>query len=159
MKSEPPTARFVCSNHPQTNSMLVRGSETHQWVMRGHPIEHKKILRQIWLTWFLAASPTSLWPSGVHATKEGVMRFPWSFAQISTRPFCQTATQLFARKTRRGSWYHTHVYTSAYPLLNLNMHAPSFDRLKPWTPREYNKWVAGDCRIDGNTWFIHRIHF
>lgn len=30
----------------------------------------------------------------VNATYDGVVRFPWSFAMISTRSFCQTPTQL-----------------------------------------------------------------
>jgi hypothetical protein len=39
-----------------------------------------------------AASPTRR-SSSVNDTYEGVVRFPWSFAIISTRSFCQTPTQ------------------------------------------------------------------
>jgi hypothetical protein len=42
--------------------------------------------------WFLAASPTNR-SSSVKATYDGVIRCPWSFARISTLPFCITPTQ------------------------------------------------------------------
>ena len=46
-----------------------------------------------WLAWFLAASPMSRTPSFWNATYEGVIRFPCSLGQTSTRPLRQTATQ------------------------------------------------------------------
>ena len=46
------------------------------------------------VAWFLAASPMRRSVS-VNATQEGVMRLPWSFAMISTRPFLYTPTQLY----------------------------------------------------------------
>lgn len=48
--------------------------------------------------WFLAASPINRWPSVLHPTYEGVIRFPCSLGQISTRPPFQTATQLQGRR-------------------------------------------------------------
>jgi len=49
------------------------------------------------VTWFLAASPTSHSPipppsSATNATYDGVMRFPWSLAMMSTLPFLYTPT-------------------------------------------------------------------
>lgn len=44
--------------------------------------------------WFLAASPTSLCPSELQPTYDGVILFPCSLGHISTLPFFQTATQL-----------------------------------------------------------------
>ena len=53
----------------------------------------KTVLWGFIATWFLAASPTRRSES-VKATYDGVVRFPWSLAMISTRSFCQTPTQL-----------------------------------------------------------------
>ena len=44
------------------------------------------------VSWFLAASPIRRSPSAVKATYDGVIRFPWSLAIISTRPFLKTPT-------------------------------------------------------------------
>lgn len=44
------------------------------------------------VSWFFAPSPMSRSPSGVKATYEGVIRFPCSFAMISTLPFLNTPT-------------------------------------------------------------------
>ncbi|KAL7095658.1 hypothetical protein ACP275_10G038000 [Erythranthe tilingii] len=44
--------------------------------------------------WFSAASPISL-SLFVKPTYDGVVRLPSSFGMISTRPFCQTATQQY----------------------------------------------------------------
>ncbi len=45
------------------------------------------------VSWFLAASPINRSPSVVNATYDGVIRFPWSLAMISTRPFLKMPTQ------------------------------------------------------------------
>uniref|UniRef100_A0A0E0J245 Uncharacterized protein n=1 Tax=Oryza nivara TaxID=4536 RepID=A0A0E0J245_ORYNI len=49
------------------------------------------VLMGFMATWFLAASPMSLSES-VNATYDGVVRFPWSLAMISTRSCCHTPT-------------------------------------------------------------------
>jgi len=49
-------------------------------------------------TWFFAASPIRRSLSEKE-TYEGVVRFPWSLAMISTRSFCQTPTHL--KRTRK----------------------------------------------------------
>ncbi len=53
----------------------------------------KTVLRGFIATWFFAASPIRRSVS-VNPTYDGVVRFPWSFAMISTRSFCHTPTQL-----------------------------------------------------------------
>lgn len=52
----------------------------------------KTVLWGFMATWFLAASPIRRSVS-VKATKEGVVRFPWSLAMISMRSSRNTPTQ------------------------------------------------------------------
>ena len=75
------------------------------------------------LAWFFAASPISRWLPSANATYDGVIRLPWSFAQISTRPPCHTPTQLY-------------VVPWSIPMHGPSISPPSFDSppLSPLPP-------------------------
>ena len=59
------------------------------------------------VSWFFAPSPISRSPSGVKATYDGVIRFPCSFAMISTRPFLKTPT--LWKNTCKNNFYCRNV--------------------------------------------------
>lgn len=71
-----------------TPNPLICPDPEQQQRQQSPPPNHSLHVR----TWFLAASPMSRWSSSVKETYEGVMRFPWSLGQISTRPLIHTAT-------------------------------------------------------------------
>lgn len=72
-------------------SRWIEASENFRPIKR---FTSKTVLIGLEAAWFFAASPTSLWPSELHPTYDGVILFPCSLGQISTLPFFQTATQL-----------------------------------------------------------------
>uniref|UniRef100_A0A0A9E4N8 Uncharacterized protein n=1 Tax=Arundo donax TaxID=35708 RepID=A0A0A9E4N8_ARUDO len=69
-------------------SLCTDGSENLLPINR---FASKTVLVGFMATWFLAASPMSRSVS-VKATYDGVVRFPWSLAMISTRSCCHTPT-------------------------------------------------------------------
>ena len=73
------------------------------------------------VSWFFAPSPIRRSPSGVKATYDGVIRFPWSLAMISTRPFLKTPTLRQSRRSNAISYIkpnfrEMHKLLSQFPL-------------------------------------------
>ena len=79
----------------------------------------KTVFSGLMVAWFFAASPIRLSPASSHATYEGVMRLPWSFAMISTRPFWKTPTPQYVvpksipMTVPRSSWATAAVASAA----------------------------------------------